>query len=166
MLATLILAAAQAAAPVPPPPPAASPGQQVVIREIVVHRDGDAKAAPPKGKEERREIMIIRSGDRAAAGKDSERREVRILREPGAPGTRIAMLSCDDGAKVDSEATEKDGKKTRVTICAKGSSNVSRTQQLRDAAKRIAADPDLSEETRTRITLAINEAIARLPVNE
>jgi hypothetical protein len=97
----------------------------------------------------------------------SERREVRILREPGAPGTRVPMLSCDDGAKVDSEATDKDGKKTRVMICAKGgSSNLSKVQQLREAAKRIEADTNLSPETRARVALAINEAIAKLPANE
>ena len=179
MIAFLMLAAAQAATPVPPAPAPSQPGE-TVIREIVVHSDG--KPTDPKRKEERREIVIVRSGDRAVAGnepgrrvrivdiapgKPGERREVRILREPGAPGTKVAMLSCDDGAKVDSEATDKDGKKTRVMICAKGGdSNVSRVQQLREAAKRIEADPNLSPETRTRIALAINEAIAKLPVNE
>lgn len=181
MIAFLMLAATQAATPVPPAPARSQPGQ-TVIREIVIHSDRDGKATDPKRKEERREIVIVRSGDRAVAGSDSERRvriidvapgkpgerrEVRILREPGAPGTKVAMLSCDDGAKVDSEATDKDGKKTRVMICAKGGgSNVSRVQQLREAAKRIEADPNLSPETRTRIALAINEAIAKLPVNE
>ena len=54
-----------------------------------------------------------------------------------------------------------------LTACAKGSSsNVSKVQQLRDAAKRIGADTNLSEETRARIALAINEAIARLPASE
>ena len=177
MLTFLMLAAAH---PAPPAPPAARPGE-TVIREIVVRQSGDAKPGN-KDKQERREIIVIRDGKETAVagtperrirvvdvtgGKGEERREVRILREPGAPGTRIAMLSCDDGAKVDSEATDKDGKKTRVMICAKGgSSNVSRVQQLRDAAKRIAADPNLSEETRSRITVAINEAIAKLPASE
>lgn len=184
MFATMIFAAAgaaQAAAPVPPAPPAAKPGE-TVIREIVIRNDGDAKqGAAEKGKQERREIIVIRDGKGSPAaaggnserririvdvapGKGEERREVRILRKPG---ERIAMLSCDDGAKVDSQATDKDGKKTRVMICAKGgSSKVSKVQQLRDAAKRIATDPNLSEEARSRITLAINEAIAKLPVNE
>jgi hypothetical protein len=181
MFATMILAAAaaQAAAPVPPAPPAAKPGE-TVIREIVIRKEGDAKqGAAEKGKQERREIILIRDGKGSPAaaggnperririvdvapGKGEERREVRILREPG---ERIAMLSCDDGARVDSQATDKDGKKTRVMICAKGS-KVSKVRQLRDAAKRIATDPNLSEETRSRITLAINEAIAKLPVNE
>jgi hypothetical protein len=52
-------------------------------------------------------------------------------------------------------------------ICAKGGgSDISRVQQLREAAKRIEADPNLSQQTRTCITLANNEAIAKLPVNE
>ena len=186
MFATMILAAAaaQAATPVPPAPPAAKPGE-TVIREIVIRKEGDAKqGAAEKGKQERREIIVIRDGKGSPAavggnperririvdlapGRGEQRREVRILREPGAGGERIAMLSCDDGAKVDSEATDKDGKKTLVMICAKGGSGkVSKVQQLRDAAKRIATDPNLSEETRSRITLAINEAIAKLPVNE
>jgi hypothetical protein len=181
MIAFLMLAAAQAAAPVLPAPAAAQPGQ-TVIREIVIHRDGDGKAHPSTRKEERREIVIIRSGDRAVAGNEPERRvrivdvapskpgesrEVRILREPSAVGTMIEMLPCHDGAKVDSEATDKDGKKTRVMICAGGGgSNITRVQQLREAAKRIEADPNLSQETRTRVALAINEAIAKLPVNE
>ncbi|WP_426266672.1 hypothetical protein [Sphingomonas sp. LHG3443-2] len=177
MLTLLMLAAAHSA---PPAPPAAKSGE-TVIREIVVRQSGDAKPGD-KDKQERREIIVIRDGKETAAagtperririvdvapGKGEERREVRILREPGAPGTRIAMLSCDDGAKVDSEATDKDGKKTRVMICTKGgSSNVSRVQQLRDAAKRIEGDTNLSPEARTRVVTAINEAISKLPANE
>lgn len=178
MLAFLMLAAA--AQPAPPAPPVAKPGE-TVIREVVIRKSGDARPSET-AKEERREIIIIREGKETAVagtpesrvrmvdvtgGKGEERREVRIFREPGAPGARIAMLSCDDGAKVDSEATDKDGKKTRVMICAKGgSSNVSRVQQLRDAAKRIEGDTNLSPEARTRVVAAINEAIAKLPVNE
>lgn len=181
LLATL--AAFQAAAPVPTAPPAPKPGQQTVIREVVITRGDGAKSAATSD-EQHREIIVIREGKEgtaSAANPDrslrivemhpgrggSERREVLILREPGAPGTRVTMLSCDDGAKVDSEATDKDGKKTRVMICAKGgSSNVSKVQQLREAAKRIEAHTNLSPETRARVALAINEAIAKLPANE
>lgn len=182
MFAFVMLAAVQAVMPAEPAVPSAKPGH-TVIREVVVHRDDDAgKTAGSKAREERREIVIIRDAkDAATAGrperririvdvegsKPGEHREIRIRREANAPGARIAMLSCHNGAKVDSEATDTDGKKTRVMICAKGgSSNVPKAQQLRDAAKRIAADSSLSRETRTRVVLAINEAIAKLPVNE
>lgn len=176
MLAFLMLAAAQ---PAPSPPSADKPGE-TVIREVVIRKSGDARP-DAKNKQERHEIIVIRDGkEPAVAGtperrirvvdvsgdKGEERREIRIQREPGAAGARIAMLSCDDGAKVDSEATDKDGKKTRVMICAKGGSSVSRVQQLRDAAKRIEGDTNLSPEARTRIVTAINEAIARLPASE
>jgi hypothetical protein len=183
MIATLMLAAAvQVAVPTPPPPPSpVDAGARTIVRDIVIHEHPRSEAKDGEGKQERREIIVIRESDRTAQtgpdrrvrivdvvpGKGSERREIRILREPGGPGTRVAMLSCDDGAKVDSEATDKDGKKTGVMICAKGgSSNVSKAQQLRDAAKRIEADANFSQEARTRIVLAINEAIAKLPVNE
>jgi hypothetical protein len=69
-----------------------------------------------------------------------ERREIRILREPGAAGTKIAMLSCDNGAKVDSEAVDKDGKKTRVMICAQGGNQV---EALERASKRVADNKDI-----------------------
>ena len=82
----------------------------------------------------------------------------------------LAWLALDSWAVINARdvgVVQRFGKKTRVMICAKGgSSNVSRVQQLRDAAKRIAADPTLSEETRSRITVAINEAIAKLPASE
>jgi hypothetical protein len=169
MLTTLLFAAAQAAAPVPP---AAQPGERTVVREIVVHRDDKPIAA--KGRDERREIVIIRNGDRTAAGsgpeprvrivdiepgKQDERREIRILREPGAAGTKIAMLSCDNGAKVDSEATGQDGKKTRVMICAQGGNQI---EALERASKRVADIKDIPEDVRTKVLSQMNAEIARL----
>lgn len=167
MITALLLAAAQPATPAPPP---ADGGKRTVVREVIVSDApaGSAAAKDDKGKEERREIVIIRHGYRAkAAGANGEeRREVRILRGSGSAGERATMIECGDGAKVDSEAVDKDGRKTRVMICAGGGSSASRIQQLRDAAKRIQSDTNLSEEARTRIALAINEAIARLPASE
>lgn len=169
MLTTLLFAAVQAAAPLQP---VAQSGERTVVREIVVHRDDKATAA--RGKDERREIVIIRSGDRAAAGsrpeprvrivdvapgKEGERREIRILREPGAAGTEIAMLSCDNGAKVESEAVDKDGKKTRVMICAQGGNQV---EALERASKRVADNTDIPEDVRTKVLSQMNAEIARL----
>lgn len=178
MIATLMLAAVQAATPVPPAPPAAAPGDRTIVREIVIHEHAGDMAKDGKNKEQRREIIMIRSGDRAATakgevdkririvdvepGKAGERREIRILREPGGPGPRIAMLDCDSGSKVDSETTGKDGKKTRVMVCAKGAEGASRVEALEKAAKRIADNKELPEDVRTRVISSLNEEIGRL----
>jgi hypothetical protein len=176
MLTTLMLAAVQAATPVPPAPPAAAPGDRTIVREIVIHEHSAGKSgAKDKGKNERREIMIIRSGDRAAAageadrririvdvepGKAGERREIRILRELGsAGGPRIAMVDCDSGSKVDSETVGKDGKKTRVMVCAKGGNQV---DALERASKRIAENKELPDDVRTRVLAQMEAQIARL----
>lgn len=169
MIATLMMAALQAA-PVPPATPAPSAGDRTVVREIVIHDHAD-KAA--KGKEERREIVIIRSDDRKAAaegdrrvrivdvrpGEGGEQREVRILREPGAAAPRIAMIDCDASSKVDAEATDKDGKKTRVMVCAQGGNQV---EALERASKRIAENKELPEDVRARVLAQMSAQIARL----
>jgi hypothetical protein len=176
MITTLMLAAVQAATPVPPAPPAAAPGDRTIVREIVIHEHPAGKSDDKaKDKGQRREIMIIRSGDRAAArgeanrririvdvdpGKPGERREIRILREPGrAQGARVAMLDCDSGSKVDSESVGKDGKKTRVMVCAKGGNQV---EALERASKRIAENKELPDDVRTRVLAQMEAQIARL----
>ena len=57
------------------------------------------------------------------------------------------MLSCDNGAKVESEAVDKDGKKTRVMICAQGGNQV---EALERASKRVADNKDIPEDVRGR----------------
>lgn len=169
MLAMLMTAAVQAATPVPPTPPATTPGDRTIVREITFEQGKD--------KPERREIIIIRGGDRAAAAKDEadrkvrivdlesdktgERREIRILRAGGL-GSRIAMLDCDSGSKIDSESIGKDGRKTRVMVCAGGSEGASRVEALEKAARRIADNKELPEDVRTRVVSSLNAEIGRL----
>ena len=193
MIAAMMLAAFQAATPAPPaaPPPAAK--ERTIVREIIVNdRPADKPASGERVTDgsssvirvtvdESKPIRVVPCGDKGdyctlddqqakaetKTGSRPDRREIRVVRTAGSvDSVSLSAFSCANGAKVESESLDKDGKKSRIMICAMGDTNVAKAQQLRDAAKRIEGDTDLSPETRTRITLAINEAIAKLPVNE
>ncbi len=192
MIATMMLAAIQAATPVPPVALPSAKGERTVVREVIVDQPADGSASSERVSrgtssvirvtvDESKAIRVVPCGDKGdmcavddphtknevKTRSGQERREIRIVRGAGpADGESVKSFSCSKGAKVESETLDKDGKKNRIMICAMGDSNVSKAQQLRDAAKRIEADTNLSPETRTRLAVAINEAIAKLPVNE
>ncbi|WP_338502877.1 hypothetical protein V6R86_06015 [Sphingomonas kaistensis] len=185
MIATMMLAAIQAATPVPPVALPSAKGERTIVREVIVDRPADGSASSERvirvTVDESKAIRVVPCGDKGDMcavddphAKDEvktrsgqERREIRVVRGAGpADGASVKSFSCAKGAKVESETLDKDGNKNRIMICAMGDSNVSKAQQLRDAAKRIEADTNLSPETRTRLAVAINEAIAKLPVNE
>ena len=175
MLATtLMLAAVQAATPVPSAPPPSAPGNSTIVRQIVIHEGADGKkTASTAGKEVRHEIIVVRDGEGKTAndadrririvdvenGKAGERREIRILRQPGAGGARLAMLSCDSGASIDSQNVGKDGKKTRVMVCAQGGNQV---EALERASRRIAENKDIPDDVRTKVLSQMSAEIARL----
>lgn len=175
MIATMMLAAIQASAPVPATPPAPRPGDRTVVRQIVIHQHPGAKPATnATDRQERSEIIIVRDGDDKAAaggpdrrvrivdveGKPGERREVRVVRAPGDAGQRTATFSCDDGARLNSEAVEKDGKKIIVMICAKGNGN--QIEALERATRRFAENNDLPADVRDRLIGQMNAEIARM----
>jgi hypothetical protein len=153
MIGTLMLAAVQAATPVPPTPPAATANEdRTVVREIVISEHPAGKSDARQGKEQRREIRVVRRGAPSA-------------------GDRVMIEGCEGRALVDvDDTTSAPGKpadRTRVLVCAKGGgTDVSAVKRLRDVAKRIEGDTSLSAEARNRVLLAINEAVAKLPVSE
>jgi hypothetical protein len=153
MIATLMLAAFQAATPVPPAPPAATAHEdRTIVREIVIREHPAGKSGAKDGKEQRREIRIVRRGAPSA-------------------GDRAMIEGCEGRALVDVDDTAsapgKPADRTRVLVCAKsGTTDVSAVKRLREVAKRIEGDTSLSAEARNRVLVAINDAIARLPVSE
>jgi hypothetical protein len=153
MIATLMLAAVQAATPVPPTPPAATAKEDnTTIREIIIREHPAGKSDARQGKEQRREIRVVRRGAPSA-------------------GDRVMIEGCEGRALVDvDDTTSAPGKpadRTRVLVCAKdGTTDVTAVNRLREVAKRIKGDSNLSAEARNRVLVAINEAIAKLPVSE
>lgn len=188
MIAAMMLAALQVATPAPP----AAVKERTVVREVIIDRSVDGSASGERISpgtssairatvDESKAIRAVPCGDKgdyctvddqhakADTKTDTEpkRRKIRVIRTAGSvDNISVSAFSCANGTKVESETLDKDGKKSRVMICAMGDTNVAKAQQLRDAAKRIEGDTNLSPEARNRIVLAINEAIARLPVNE
>ncbi|GAA4001695.1 hypothetical protein [Sphingomonas humi] len=171
MLTTLLLTALIQAAPATPAPPA---DPRKVVRETVIREYADGSVTTERkgegaGQDVQRNVIIMRSGKDGPA-EHREIREVRVVR-PGGPGAPVAMLGgCEGGRKFETEADATDkGKqsKTRILLCAKGGeTDVAWVQRLRDAAKRIEADTNLSPETRTRVITALNQAIAQSSARE
>jgi hypothetical protein len=192
MIAAMMLAAFQAATPAAPAAPPSAAKERTIVREMVVERPADKLASGKRVADETssvirvtvddsKPIRVVPCGDKGVycavddqhakaetkTGSGPERREIRVVRTAGSvDDVSVSAFSCANGAKVESESLDNDGKKSRVMICAMGDTNVAKAQQLRDAAKRIEGDTNLSPDARTRIVLAINEAIAKLPVNE
>jgi hypothetical protein len=168
MLTTMLMTALIQAAPAAPAPPAEP---KKVVRETIIREYADGTVSTErKGeggtREVERNVLIIRDGKDAPG----ERREVRVLRK-GAPGAHMAVLAdCQGGRKFETEADAGDkGKqsKTRILLCSKGGeTDVAWVQRLRDTAKRIESDENLSPETRTKVVAALNQAIAHSTARE
>lgn len=171
MLTTMLMTALLQATPAPPTPPTPPAAPKKVVRETIIREYSDGTVSTErKGEGERREIqrnvIVIRDGKDAPG----ERREVRVLRG-GAPGAHMAVLTdCQGGRKFETEADSGDKdkqSKTRILLCAKGGeTDVAWVQRLRDTAKRIERDENLSPETRTKVVAALNQAIAQSTARE
>jgi hypothetical protein len=77
---------------------------------------------------------------------------------------------CEGRALVDVDDTASARASGRSHPCAglrqERTTDVSAVMRLREVAKRIEGDTSLSAEARNRVLVAINDAIARLPVSE
>lgn len=166
LISLLGLAAIQVAATAPSPKPETGEEKRIV-KQIIIHERGDKKRAGQKTVE--RDVIVTRPGTDLPRNGE---REIRIIRTPGQPpAPELAMIrDCEGARKFETEADgTRDGKKTRtrVLLCSKGAeTDVAWVQRLRDAAKRIEGDENLSPETKARVVAALNQAITQSSARE
>lgn len=164
IISLLALAAAQGA--VPPVAPA-HPAKEQVVREIIILEHKDGTKATADAKASRRDVEIIREVREETAGREN----VRIIRTPGTPRTRMAVGSqCEGGRRFETEA---DGGqpgekvKTRVLLCTTGGQDsASHAQGLERAAKRVAENKDIPADVRDRVLASLNAEIARVKASK
>ena len=71
------------------------------------------------------------------------------------------LADCDGGEKIVDEASDRDGRKTKVIICRKGAPTAADAEHLEDALARINDNNHLSDEQKARMESALRSAIDR-----
>lgn len=165
LISLLGLTALQVAATAPSPKPETGEEKRIV-KQIIIHEGGDKQHAGHKTVE--RDVVITRPG--SDLPKNGER-EIRIIRTPGQPPAEMAMIrDCEGARKFETEADgTSDGKKTKteILLCSKGGeTDATWVQRLRDTAKRIEGDENLSPETKAQVVAALNQAITQSSARE
>jgi hypothetical protein len=148
--AALLLAGAGGAALAHPHPDGDDGGKKV--ERIVIVEDGSG-GDHAEGKQVRR-VEIHRDGEPHAAGHGPRVRHFE-MRGHG------ALVDCDGGDKVVGESGEKDGKKTKIVICARGGPTAATAERIEQALARIRANDELSDEQKARIETALRSAVER-----
>lgn len=126
------------------------------------------KAQP---KQERHSIIIMErgEGEPPAAGA-TERRELRIRRNSDGttttegldPETASRITGCLDGNQALNVNEEASGQRTRVVVCTRGEGGgANAVEALQRTRERIAADSEMSAESKQRVLAEIDRAIAR-----
>jgi hypothetical protein len=135
-------------------------GLKLALASLLVAGSGAAFAQDTEtGKVQQRKVIIVEE-HHDADGKDHARMQHH--------GTAMAIADCGADKTLFSDAGEEQAgegktKKTKILICSRGDASAEeRAKRLERALARISADEDLSPETKTRITTALRDAIARV----
>jgi bla regulator protein blaR1 len=123
---------------------------------------GIAHPHPEDGKQERRERIIVRT-DRHGGGGEArhrEHREHRVEIRRGGHGGHVETNCDGERTNIDEGSGDQ---RARIVLCSRGDSTpAQRAEHLQRSRERLAGDPDLSAETRNRITAALDREISRL----
>ncbi len=118
------------------------------------HPEGDSKSGDRVERTERVIIMNHKAGDGEHA-----RHRVRV---PHGANGEVVIPDCEGGQRTDVDENE-DGERVRVVLCSRGEANpAQRAERLQRARDRLAADTELSEAQRARVTAALDRQIAQL----
>ena len=147
--AAVLIAGAAGAAFAHPHPGGEGDGKKV--ERIVIIRDGAGGEHHAKpGRQEVRRVEIHRA-DGGPHGDHAGRLEIY--------GADLA--GCEGGEKIVDESGGEGDKKTKVIVCTRGAPTAATAEHLEAALARIAANDDLSDDQKARITTAFKSAIDR-----